>query len=584
LAEAIERLDEFKKSLERERNNGTVRIRAIKDVLGVLESGVQSRVALSIEPSSVICQAFEYGCRYKRSAVLQWNDWMVRLRSLFQNNQRLRNAFIHRSSANAQQQKLERNREQLGAFFDDFERMLADRRALSLSQFVTENLEPIYTTQFHIFETRFFSSAQRPMNPCYVSDFLGRLQRSDSSSIVHVLKSELDFTSPIVVELRRNLIRAESESLLTGYDKKYVSWQVVQQTARYSELNKEIEALRRRLTADDERFRKTFESFRGSLFEWTRVIQRSLKLFADADAQFNVLNSRRRAIQMENDILNYLAHILTKFENSVTLRVDEPFREWEQQGLALSRALDAFIRDGQLGHFDGMIPRLRPFKDRLFQGGRRAKEVSQIFSQLVQEQLRHEDLHENRAIIKQIEDKRARILVARESFPGNFDRLREFENLTQSLFGFCDDLQNSATIGVDEICANLRFDVLTSELELRRRELTDLQEIVKLREARKQELQNLIGDLKEFKKGTELEIDSIPEVGKQGRGIDAKCTQMRMQLSCAICDRLAEVFVPVCGHMICTNCCKKAKKVKTTQCPVCHTVSNEFVQINYFAR
>jgi hypothetical protein len=110
-----------------------------------------------------------------------------------------------------------------------------------------------------------------------------------------------------------------------------------------------------------------------------------------------------------------------------------------------------------------------------------------------------------------------------------------------------------------------------------------LQEIVKLREARKQELQILIGSLKEMKKGPELEIDSIPEVGKQGRGIDATYTQMRMQLSCPNCDRLADIFVPVCGHMICSNCCKKAKKVKTTQCPVCHTVSSDFVQINYFA-
>jgi hypothetical protein len=583
LVEAIEHLDEFRKSLERERENGKARIRAIKDVLGVLESGVQSRVTLSIEPSSVICQAFEYGCRYKKSAVLQWNDWMTQLRSLFQKNQRLRNTFIHRSSANAQRQKLERDREQLRSFFNDLEQILAERRTISLSQFVTENLEPIYTAQFHIFETRFFSSVQRPMNPCYVSDFLRRLRRSDSSSIVRVLKSELDFTSSIVVELRRNLIRAESESLLANYEKRYLSRQVVQKTARYSELNQEIESLRTRLKTDDERFRKTFENFRCSLFEWTQVIRRGLKLFSDSDTQFNLLNSRRRVIQMENDILNYLAQILRKFENSVTLRVDEPFREWEQQAIALSRALDGFIKDGQLTHFEGLVPRLGPFKNRLFQGVRRAREVSQIFSQLVQEQLRYEDVHENQSIIKQIEDKRARILIARKSFPVNFDRLREFENLTQSLFGFFDDLQNSPAIGANEICANLRVDVLTSELELRRRELTELQEIVKLREARKQELQNLISDSKEMKKSRELETDSIPEVGKEGRGIDAKYTQMRMLLSCAICDRLADVFVPICGHMICSNCCKKAKKVKTMQCPVCHIGSSDFVQINYFA-
>jgi hypothetical protein len=101
-SDTIDLLDKYHTMLERAKRNESSRISAIKIVLAALESDVQLRMVLSLDPSTVICRCYEYGCRCHPLAVSGWNEWMAQLRSLFRQNQSIRNEVIHRFSANAQ--------------------------------------------------------------------------------------------------------------------------------------------------------------------------------------------------------------------------------------------------------------------------------------------------------------------------------------------------------------------------------------------------------------------------------------------------------------------------------------------------
>jgi hypothetical protein len=547
-----------------------------------LKTDVQSRIQLLVEPSSVLQKAYRDGAARNDTHIVEWNDWMSALRAQFERTAYHRNLGIIANYKRSQQSLPPEKQTALSIV-----RRIQDPKSFpnrgGLTSFIDSELQPVYSTYLHIFEPRYFSSVQRPVNPRRVSAFVRALSNCRPADLRAFLENELFSTEDAISELRRYLSQAESEYALAMCDRECMPRKQIVESPVYAGLQTELSKLVQHYRFEEKRFAAKFQEFVRAEASWADKLRKIWKVISSQDDEFNIVNSARRASDLDTQFLEYFDRLWSSPRLNLSAgRLASGFHDWQKQLPVFISLLGESESSGDTGILEGLYAELQTLKRRLSSGVAACTEFSRNSAQLIQ------DLHtaipaDTAFMISQIQEQRARIdVMASQTFDSHLARAREFQAAEDSIFVLLRNLGDFVGQPIaDTVLGISSAGFAIPEVIARRRKLERLQQLLRLKEQRRNELRQQLDEHRRNAQPTPPEEPPAP-TGESRRfcpGIDTRYTQARMALSCVICSQDAVYYSVGCGHLLCGTCGDKARRVKNPVCPSCRHPASDFVLV-----